>query len=169
MLTQLTSWLRQKRSRPAQRQVKLRLEALDAHITPSAGVSRNGAGQIVIQGSSHDDTADVSQRGNDIVVTMDGVTSKFAANRVRGITFNGGNGNDKFTNNTSLRALANGGNGNDTLVGGSANDTLNGGGGDDLLEGEGGNDSLQGGEGNDDLVGGGGNDNLQAGNGNDDL
>jgi Ca2+-binding RTX toxin-like protein len=60
------------------------------------------------------------------------------------IHFEGGAGNDSFTNSTFIRTHAAGGTGNDTLYGGTGNDTLNGDEGADSLWGSSGDDTLNG-------------------------
>ena len=79
---------------------------------------------------------------------------------VKGISFQGWEGNDSFANQTWLACTAEGDSGNDTLTGGSGADVLVGGFGDDRLYGRAGKDVLRGGFGNDQLWGGAGNDYL---------
>jgi hypothetical protein len=83
---------------------------------------------------------------------------KFPISSVKSISFHGLDGDDTFTNFTSLPSTAFGGNGNDTLNGGAGRDDFNGGAGDDSLSGGKGNDFLDGGDGSDDINGGDGND-----------
>lgn len=92
---------------------------------------------------------------------------KMVYGTVKHIKFVGGNGDDQFTNKTSIICEAEGGAGNDVLRGGSAGDTLWGGAGNDTLEGRGGNDFLYGEDGNDTIDCGDGNDLVGAGAGND--
>jgi len=73
------------------------------------------------------------------------------------VVFNGGAGNDSFTDNTSINCVAYGNAGDDTLIGGSGNDMLYGGPGNDTLWGGAGDDYLDGGTGNNVLHGGDGN------------
>lgn len=84
----------------------------------------------------------------------------------KGVTVDGGAGNDSITGGTD-RDLFLGGTGYDTLVGDAGNDILDGGAGNDFLDGGADNDSLVGGAGNDWLDGGAGNDTLDGGAGND--
>jgi hypothetical protein len=99
-------------------------------------------------------------------VQLDGATYTFAMNPWFGgpaptsILFNGNQGDDNFTNNTSLPSVAHGGAGNDTLVGGSAVDHLYGDDGNDSLSGNADNDFLFGGSGVNSLDGGSGQDTL---------
>src|SRR5262249_25899683 len=108
---------------------------------------------------------------------------------VQKITFSGLDGDDTFTNTTSIPCSASGDKGKDTLTGGDGkavlfggegNDVLNGGKGDDILMGytlnlgggspvSPGNDTLNGGDGADKLFGSAGNDTLNGGDGNDAL
>lgn len=149
----------------------LRVEELVARITPSANLVLN-SGALIIPGTTGNDTAVVSQdttNASKIDVLYDGASYQFDASKIKLVKFNGGLGNDSFTNNTSIASIANGGAGDDTLIGGSGKDILNGGSGNDTLVGGAGNDTLNGGDGNDSLDGGAGNDTLNGGNGSDDL
>ena len=91
------------------------------------------------------------------------------AKQVSRIVFEGRDGNDTFTNNTSVPAVAYGGNGNDRLTGGVGSDELYGDDGNDVLLGNNGDDVLYGGNGNDVLKGGAGNDSAQGDDGIDEL
>jgi Ca2+-binding RTX toxin-like protein len=73
----------------------------------------------------------------------------FAPAQVHGISFDGGVGNDSFTNDTAIGSHAFGGSGNDTLVGGRGADVLWGMDGLDTLDGRNGDDVLRGFAGND--------------------
>jgi Ca2+-binding RTX toxin-like protein len=99
--------------------------------------------------------------------TINGVVQApkfFSATSITGrIIYDGGSGNDKFDNQTSLPSTAHGGRGDDTLLGGSGDDELLGDQGKDSLFGRQGNDYLFGGEGADHLYGGQGNDILEGG------
>lgn len=106
---------------------------------------------------------------------------------VKGISFYGYGGNDKFDNRTGLVSVAHGGSGHDLLLGGLGDDQLVGDDGNDVLRGRAGDDVLRGGTGNDHLYGDagddwltdvviagefdleGGNDVLHGGDGNDTL
>src|SRR5262245_25286428 len=85
-------------------------------------------GVVSRTGNAKADTFDVSYVNNQqqIKVThrQGSVTNTqiFAASDVTRITFDGMDGNDKFTNNTTIASEANGGKGNDTLKGGSGDD-----------------------------------------------
>lgn len=77
----------------------------------------------------------------------------------RGLTLNGGDGNDYID----------GGVGNDKLFGGKGHDELYGGAGADTIYGDDGNDLIFGGEDNDTIYGGKGKDSIEGGNGNDEI
>ncbi len=136
---------------------------------PVPEVTLNRQGQLVIQGTSTADTASVRLVGSEVVVTFNGREKRFAASSVRSILFRGGNGNDTFTNNTSITSAAYGEQGDDTLIGGSGSDLLRGGAGKDWLEGRAANDALYGDVGNDTMQGGDGDDHLFGGDGDDHL
>lgn len=102
-------------------------------------------GFLNITGSNHNDAVDVYAEGDQIVVSTaefgpDGMTESatqsFARNALRGICFQGGEGDDVFVNDTNLRTIALGGPGNDVLVGGTSHDVLHGSSGDDFLLGD---------------------------------
>lgn len=147
-------------SRPRQHRLLLSVEQLESREVLSATVSLSGSA-LLIRGDAKNDRAIVVQRGNDIVVSHDGVKESFRRTEVREIRFVGGAGNDYFRNDTSVRSVARGGLGNDTLIGGSGRDDLNGDRGNDLCDGRAGDDSIDGGAGNDRLRGGDGNDHLR--------
>lgn len=168
---------------------RLSFESLENKVVLSADVSLIGeTGELRILGTGNDDLIDVNEVGNQIEVRVDNTeTHQFTKADVSKIFFVGRNGDDQFTNNTSIKALALGSSGNDTLkggssddrlVGGDGNDNLSGGSGDDqlvggngndMMKGESGDDRLVGGRGDDDLLGGGGNDSLYGSHGLDDL
>jgi len=169
------------------RRVRPQLEALEDRQLLATNITFNAAsGVFSIHGSSLNDAASVrTQQGQVIadVRTVDSAgnvtTSKTVsvdASRVTQIVFYGYNGNDRFTNGTSMAALVHGGNGDDVICGGcgrdaaygeAGNDTLFGSEGNDLLDGGDGHDYLYGQEGTDVLSGGAGNDIIYAGKGKD--
>ena len=79
---------------PKRHSTPLRLEALDARVVPAVGVTRSGAGQVVIQGGAADDVATVTQNDQQIVVTLNGAATTFDRAKVHGILFRGEAGND---------------------------------------------------------------------------
>lgn len=137
-------------------------------------------GVLTISGGSGNDVASVapgSLRGT-IVAKRGSYTSTFNASDVTKIKFYGNDGDDSFTNTTSIPCEAyghdgndvlNGGGGDDFLVGGYGQDTIRGYAGDDTIWGSGGSDWLYGGEGNDLVKGHGGNDLIYGDNGDDRL
>ncbi len=162
------------------------LEKLEVREVPAIAVFGT---ELRITGSEFNDLVTVSlgPRGSgQIVATRTEVSSggqtteskTFALSSITSIRVSLANGDNQFTNQTSLPSIAFGGNGADLFTGGSGNDQLYGGGGNDVLKGLGGNDRLdsaagvdilEGGDGADVLLGGAGNDNLSGGVGNDTL
>lgn len=132
-------------------------------------VTINKQGRVLIQGTSASDNVSVNMSGKDFVVTFNGREQRFAAASVKTLEFRGGNGNDTFTNNTSIASAAYGEQGDDRLIGGSGRDLLRGGAGQDWLEGRAANDALYGDVGNDTMQGGDGDDQLFGGDGDDHL
>jgi uncharacterized delta-60 repeat protein len=124
-----------------------------------------GLGADRFEGGSGRDIADYSQRGDDLVITLDDVNNDGAAGEkddVRGDVENvdGGAGNDRITGSA----------GDNFLFGNQGDDTVDGGAGGDVLYGDDGNDVLTGGPGKDRLNGNKGDDTLFARDGsNDDL
>lgn len=114
---------------------------------------KGGAGGDALNGGAGRDTADYSDRGNPLTITIDGQA---------------GDGEQGENDNVGTDVEnVNGGGGNDTITGSDADNTLNGNGGNDTLNGLGGADQLNGGDGDDVLNGGAGPDTLSGGNGTD--
>lgn len=133
-----------------------------------------GGGAVSIDGTSGADLASASvipgPNGNRLAIRLRSIATgqlyeEYPAANINLIYFHGYEGNDTFTNNTSVEVVAFGGAGNDELIGGVAADFLYGGSGNDTLKGGSGNDWLQGFAGNDQLEGQAGNDNLYGGTG----
>jgi Ca2+-binding RTX toxin-like protein len=122
-------------------------------------------GVLSISGGDGNDVASVAQRGEHLVVRLNGMETKLLSRNVQTIQFHGSAGNDQFTSDSSITTEAYGGDGNDVLSGGNGNDKLFGGAGDDLLTGADGDDLLEGDSGNDRLNGNRGIDRLFGGNG----
>src|SRR5262245_52826007 len=100
------------------------LEALEGRLVPSATISN---GTLVIHGTAGADRVIVQQgRFGLISVSDNGALSVYGPGAFRAISFWGGDGNDRFENNTGLPCWAFGQGGADTLIGGSGNDTLEG-------------------------------------------
>src|SRR5262245_52920783 len=129
------------------------LSVFDDNADDTITISRNAAGQILVNGGA------VSIDGGQTTVANTALIQVF-----------GRGGNDTITldesNGTLPAAQLFGGAGNDTLTGGSGNDLLFGQAGNDTLLGKGGNDFLFGGAGDDVLTGGDGDDQVfgEAGN-----
>src|SRR5262249_28483903 len=90
------------------------LEMLQARTLPSANpVSLNKLGQLVIQGTSKQDTVHVSMNSSQQVeVDYNGALSHFDPAKVKVVVFNGGGGNDVGDNSTRIRSVMRGGAGN---------------------------------------------------------
>jgi Ca2+-binding RTX toxin-like protein len=146
----------------------LTFESLESKNLLAADVSLLD-GELLIKGTEKADQVVVSATRNEVVVTQGETVARFAANKVVTLRFQGGLGDDQFTNKTALPSIAYGNQGNDILIGGSAADALFGGPGNDQLFGGDGNDSLHGDHGDDTLEGGRGNDELNGWYGNDIL
>jgi hypothetical protein len=148
---------------------RLAIEPLADRALPSVSPVHLGVGGVLaIHGTPGNDTASVSvdaSNPNQLDVSFNGTTQTFDLTKVkvRRIVFQGGAGDDSFTNDTAIPSIANGGAGNDSLTGGLGNDKLIGGAGNDVLVGGTGNDTLLGGIGNDSLDGGTGNNVLIGG------
>ena len=139
------------------------------------GISFNASTSTVsINGTGQNDVASVVYYGRgSIKVTMNDVSATYTTSSVTAVAFYGYDGDDSFTNATSIESTANGGDGNDALSGGSGadflvggygQDTIYGNAGDDTLWGSGGSDKVYGDDGNDVIYGHGGNDELHGGN-----
>ena len=148
--------------------------------TLSNGIALARGGLLTITGTSADDVASVAPgtlRGT-IIAKRGSFSETFDVGEVSKIVFYGNDGDDRFTNTTSIPSEAYGNDGNDVLYGGSGDDflvggygqdTLRGYAGDDTVWGSGGSDWLYGGEGNDLVKGHGGNDLMYGENGEDRL
>ena len=130
-----------------------------------AGINLDAAGNLIIFGGSGNDIGQVTTISSTTVrAEISGLASQdFDLADVSSVTFLGLDGNDQFTNSTSLDSRQIGGAGNDILIGGTGADLLNGGAGDDTLTGNagvdrligfGGDDVAQGGDGDDIIIGG---------------
>jgi Ca2+-binding RTX toxin-like protein len=138
---------------------------LEPRIALSISLSQ---GILNIVGTPTKDVLVVTESGDQIVVTLNGVKQKFAAAQVARVQADMGAGNDTvnlagLTRPTSII----GAKGNDLLIGGDGNDLLSGGAGNDTLEGGDGSDVLTGLDGDDSILGGNGDDIIALGLGND--
>lgn len=118
-------------------------------------------------GGPSDETISVAERGDTIVITVDGASRSFPSDQVSRVHVTTGAGDDSITVDVTQPALIKGGKGEDTILGGRGNDTLIGGGGDDLIQGRAGDDSIHGSQGADILSGNDGRDTVRGGGGED--
>ena len=123
----------------------------------------SGTGEILIGGTPGDDTVQVRQANDEVVVNSPGFADRtFPASDVSSIRFLGYRGDDFFENLTAIPAVALGQGGNDTLIGGSGNDRLVGNTGNDTITGNDGDDFIVAGDDDDVVDAGDGNDRLLA-------
>jgi Ca2+-binding RTX toxin-like protein len=126
--------------------------AIDLSATPGTGTGDGIADTVVINGTSGNDTINVTD--NNGVVTVSGLATDVTITGFEAgdhLVINGLGGDDIVNAaglGNGMLLTANGGDGNDVLIGGTGNDTLSGGAGDDILIGGGGVDTLDGGAGN---------------------
>lgn len=151
---------------------------LESRLLLAVAVQQSG-NELTIVGDATANVVIVRRAGaNTLQVVADEVTRSFAFDSVSQINFFGGNGNDEFTNFTSIDTNASGQNGadvlttnegDDLLIGGAGADRIFAGDGDDTIRGGAGDDVLLGGRGNDAIIGGNRNDVLRGGAGEDIL
>lgn len=151
----------------------LSVEALEGRdlMSVTSAVLRSD-GWVKVESDNRAANVRVAEVNNQIVITDSTVnfSRSFARSAVKGVSFWGGDQNDRFVNAVRLLpTAAYGGGGNDYLEGYDAIDRFLGQGGNDTLVGYGGNDYLHGGVGNDSLTGGTGDDYLGGDVGNDSL
>ena len=121
----------------------------------------SGTGQVLIGGTSGNDTALVEYSGDSVVVNQSGFDSEtFPTSQVKSVLFVGTEGDDRFENKTSIPSFAYGNEGDDTLIGGSGEDHIGGGDGNDRVIGNEASDVLVGGNGDDRIDGGAGDDKV---------
>jgi Ca2+-binding RTX toxin-like protein len=160
--------------------VQCQLEALEARAL-MAGITCSG-GTMDITGSTLSDVAVVSTINGQIQGRLDQIVyipslgvrvvvpvAQKSCPGINKIVFRGYDGNDGFTNRTSVASGAYGGSGNDTLTGGAGNDSLWGESGNDTLRGGAGQDRIYGGVHDDRMYGEAGADLMRGGSGNDIL
>jgi Ca2+-binding RTX toxin-like protein len=132
------------------------LSVVGDDLNDSITVSRDAAGQILINGGTVSITGGPATVANTALIQVfgqggeDTISLDESNGALPAAQLFGGAGNDVLT----------GGSGADQLFGGAGNDTLLGKGGDDLLFGGAGNDVLTGGAGNDQVFGEAGNDRM---------
>ncbi len=130
------------------------------------------AGVLTIRGNGGNDNVTVVERNGQVELdgrSQRGAKTGFASGTVDRIVFDGGAGNDRFTNTTGVPVTASGGRGNDVLIGGGGADDLNGNEGNDIIHGGAGDDFVRGGSGKDSLSGDDGKDSLAGESGDDRL
>ncbi len=120
-------------TRPAFR-ARIGLESLEDRRLLSG--TRLDGGLLRIEGTAGNDTVRVSVVKDKIHVEMNGKAADFAQNKVKGIDFSGGAGNDTFQDDTALPCHAQGGAGDDRLTGGLGDDVCVGGTGHDRVNGD---------------------------------
>lgn len=120
--------------------------AVEAPVAPFAGKVRLSGGKLRLTGTDADETVRLGVVGGEI--TINGVSTGFAADAITHITVHGRGGDDVIeTDGTVPVAIAlnfHGNAGDDVLRGGAGNDRLDGGEGADSLFGGAGNDQLNG-------------------------
>jgi Ca2+-binding RTX toxin-like protein len=163
----------------------LRLQSLEARALLSVSQQLDVVtGALRLTGTSGVDSVEVKYSPDEQSVYVRDLSDAettvtiYSRGAVDSISFTGGNGDDRFLNQTAIPSIAYGDGGNDHLQGGSVADQLYGGAGDDMLVGGEGNDRLygqsggdrlHGNEGHDALFGHDGEDKLVGGSGNDSL
>jgi FG-GAP-like repeat/RTX calcium-binding nonapeptide repeat (4 copies)/FG-GAP repeat len=130
--------------------------------TDQPGISLSSQGVLTADGTSGDDTINLTTTGTVLTVQINSTVRSFPQSEVGAIFVNGLSGNDSITIGSGIgAALVGGGQGRDTIVSHTH--------GDETLQGGQGDDSITGGPGNDLILGGAGDDTLQAGSGNDTI
>src|SRR2546423_2979402 len=134
------------------------VEALENRQMLSASLLR---GVLKIGGTAGDDviTVGINPANKAQIIVNDGVkTSKFNKTLVKTVSILTGDGADRITVNSGIKAqiTIKSGEGNDTVTGGTGREVIFGAGGADVLSGGGGSDQIQGGDGNDTIDGGSG-------------
>ena len=116
----------------------------------------DGSGNLTINGSSGDDTIQITLSGTNIVVDIqpEGFNQSFAATAVNIIGVIGGDGADSIGLGADVveDTVIQGDGGNDTITGGGGADNIQAGAGDDSIDGGLGSDSLAGDTGIDSLT-----------------
>ncbi|MFK7769092.1 MAG: hypothetical protein AB8B55_17850 [Mariniblastus sp.] len=144
---------------------KFTFEKLEPRLTLS-GTVLNG-NELTIFGDAEANTGRIdSINATTLRVTLTGISARnFNTADVQKIIFIGFDGNDNFTNGTTIPSLLLGNGGDDTLRGGKGADTINGGPGNDSINGDAGDDRLVGFDGDDTILGSNGNDSIFGGDG----
>jgi Ca2+-binding RTX toxin-like protein len=126
--------------------------------------SLGGDGKLTVSGSSDVDVISITQSGNTITTTRNGVSQFFSTAAVTSIEVYLNAGNDSLGVGPGvMRLYCDGGEGNDYLQGGDGFDTLTGNAGHDIIKGGNGDDRINGSGGHDKLYGENGNDRIYGG------
>jgi hypothetical protein len=157
-----------RRNQPA----RLHIERLEDRLAPSISVR---SGVLSVVGTPQSDKAIITLKPGDasrLLVTLNGETQRFVADRIDQIRVTGGASRDLIEIDQSngpilIPTMLNGQRGNDTIIGGGAADVIQGGDGVDVIRGQAGIDRIDGGRGDDDIDGGGGLDEILGGLGED--
>jgi Ca2+-binding RTX toxin-like protein len=119
-------------------------------------------GTLKLVGTNRADDVSFRQTPALIVMSNNGASRSFAADRVRRIIVNGSGGNDRIDlSRVGVSVVVNGDSGRDQITGGRGNDKLSGGDNGDVIHGKAGNDTISGGDGDDLLFGDDGNDSIK--------
>jgi Ca2+-binding RTX toxin-like protein len=149
----------------------------DDQIRVSCNPGQPGGVIVDVNGEKHYLTAEQARnleirggRGNDTIIVDQDVQVGHWFDRLnnRGITIDGGRGDDFIVGSRGNDTIR-GGRGNDTIIGSEGDDNISGGRGDDSIFGGGGNDRIAGGRGNDAIWGGEGDDTINGGRGDDTI
>lgn len=124
---------------------------------------------LYVLGTRRADSMSVTQRGGSLFPSVGDDSPKFSASAIKGLDFEGFNGDDDILNATALPATMRGGSGNDSIVSGAGHDLLRGNGGNDVIDAGDGNDTVLADGGDNVVYGGNGNDELHSGSGDDTL
>jgi Ca2+-binding RTX toxin-like protein len=168
-------------------QTAVRMEAVEGRVLLSASLGADGT--LSVAGTRRADAIDVIVPANDprgIVVTVNGVQSRFRGKTVKRFEIALGLGNDRLQMRGVIGSLGvvdkptaiDAGGGDDVIDGGNGPSRIDGGPGHDAIDSGDGNDTLSGGDGDDTLLpglgrnvvsGDAGRDNLVGGTGNDSM
>ena len=97
---------------------------VEAWVPPAVAFTfDSGSGVVTIHGTVGNDVSTAAWEGrNTLRVTRGTLSATFSS--VKGIVFNGYDGNDSFTSSTALPSVIDGGDGDDVLTGGGGNDLI---------------------------------------------
>ena len=159
---------RNKRTRKSKRRSSQsnRFEVLEPRHLLAGVYFDTSSGDLNVFGDNLNNVGEVNYLGaTQVRASIDGQNHDFNLALISRVIFVGYDGDDQFTNNTSIGGLLYPHGGNDTIYGGSGNDQIVGGQGNDTLYGRGGDDQMYGSGENDVMFGGDGNDRMFGDNG----